>query len=290
MAVKCLENYEIKPNTTFKIGGRARRAFFPETVAELVEVLAYLPAPVIIGGGSNLLVATGGLDADVVMTAGVRSFRAEENGRIFSDCGVMLPRVSQAAQRAGLSGFEFMSGIPGTVGGAVGQNAGAFGQDIAEVMAGADLYDLKNRRAVKVPAADMGFSRRRCAMLDAGGHVLLAAEFKLGHSSPDAVAAKMRENKEKRLATQPGPGFLSAGCVFRNPEGDYPAGMLLDQAGAKGLRCGGASVYHDHANFIISDGSATSADVRALMAKMAALVKAKFNIDLEPEIRVFGGG
>ncbi len=285
MPITYLEDYELKKHTTFKIGGKAKRLFIPETTEELIEILHNACSPVILGGCSNVLISSDGINGEVILTTELKRF--EILGRkISADCGVRVPVLSRAAQKNGLSGFEFMAGFPGTTGGVVLMNASAHGQSVCETFYRCRVFDMNKKEVLTLEKKDMLFEYRK-SILSSKNYILLDAEFELKEQEPELIAKQMQKNINFRKEKQPGLTLPNAGSVFKNPPGDS-AGRLLEEAGARGLKEGGAKIWEGHCNFIVNYENAQSRDVLCLMYKMYNMVKEKFNIKLEPEIRFIG--
>lgn len=278
----------LKLHTTWRIGGPADFFVEPRGTEELVRALAFareesLPVTVI-GGGSNLLVKDGGIRGLVIKIGGGFS-RLEISGeRVVAEAGVRLARLTGAALEAGVGGFEFLTGIPGTVGGAVVMNAGAFGRAAGDLCESVRLLDEDGR--LKTLSRRELFFGYRTSSLQGKNAVVVEAAFRGALREPAAIRADMEAVQKRRWATQPS-GYPSAGSVFKNPPGTS-AGFLIEQAGAKGLRCGGAAVSPVHANFIVNLGGATARDVLDLISKVKTVVKQRFAVELELEVQVLG--
>ena len=279
----------IVPNTSFRIGGPARRMAFPERGEQLVLLLDMAARcgarPLVMGNGTNLLAPDEGLDRLVIDTsAGLSRVEAGGTpGTILAEAGASLARVADFACRQGLAGLEFAHGIPGTVGGAVCMNAGAYGGEMAQVVREATLL-LPEEGIRTLTGAEMAFGYRRSFLTDHPDAVVLRAEFCLTPGDPAAIRGRMKELLEKRRASQP-LEFPSAGSTFKRPEGYY-AGTLIDQCGLKGLTVGGAQVSEKHAGFVINRGGATCADVKELIRQIQERVFAQAGVRLEPEVRI----
>lgn len=285
MDCEVIENYELKKHTTFKIGGCAKRAFFPKTVEEFTQLLTELENPVILGGCSNILISSGGIDNDVILTSGLNNF-SFENNRIYAQCGVKVPLLSREAEHNSLSGMEFMIGFPGSVGGAVYMNASAHSQAISDTFLSCRVFDLDKREIVELNKEEMKFGYRSSIMQEKP-YVLLDAKFELRPENKEEITAIMLRNLEFRKDRQPSLAMPNAGSIFRNPPNDS-AGRLLEKAGVKGMKEGGAAVWLGHANFIVNEHNATSKDVSHLMNKMYNMVKDKYTIELVPEVKFVG--
>ena len=276
-------------HTSFRIGGPARRMAFPERGEQLVLLLDHAIAcgarPLVIGNGTNLLCPDAGLDRLVIDTsAGLNRVEAGGTpGTILAEAGASLARVADFACRQGLAGLEFAHGIPGTVGGAVCMNAGAYGGEMGQVVQGAAvLFPEEGVRYLPGPALDFGY--RHSLLSDHPDAVVLHAVFRLVPGDQAAIRDRMRELMEKRKASQP-LEYPSAGSTFKRPAGHY-AGTLIDQCGLKGLTVGGAQVSEKHAGFVINRGGATCADVVELIRQIQARVLDAAGVRLEPEVKI----
>ena len=274
-------------HTTFRVGGPADLFYLPRSAAELKKALqaadsAGVPA-LVIGNGSNLLVRDGGVHGLVIALGEDFSTVRVEGTTLFAEAGARLSRVAQTAQAAGLAGLEFASGIPGTLGGGVAMNAGAYGGQISDVLIDAEVLLDGEVRTLDRAALEMGY--RSTLPLRKGG-IVTSARFELTPDDPAAIDARMRELNARRRDKQP-LNFPSAGSTFKRPEG-YFAGALIEGAGLKGASVGGAQVSPKHAGFIVNTGSATAADVLALIHHVQETVYQKDGVRLELEVRVVG--
>ncbi len=273
--------------TSFRIGGPAALLALPRSIEQLVgmrRLAAACQAPVLVlGAGTNVLAPDEGLDALVLCTReGLTEVEAVDETHLRAQCGAPLAKVAVMAQQMGLSGLEFAHGIPGTVGGGVLMNAGAYGGEIRDVAVCTRV--LRADGAIEtVEGADQGFGYRHSAFeqMDA---VILETTFALKPADPAEILEKMQQLRKKRAASQP-LEYPSAGSTFKRPETGFAA-ALIDQAGLKGLSVGGAQVSEKHAGFVINRGGATAADVLALMEQIAARVRAASGVHLEPEVRI----
>lgn len=287
--LRLLENEPMSAHTSFRIGGPARLFASPSCAEEAAELLRLCreagTEPLVIGNGTNLLVADEELDA-VVLRIGEDMSAVEPlgEGRIRAGAGVPLARLAQRAQALGLSGMETLSGIPGTLGGAVVMNAGAYGGEIKDVAVEADYVGRDGCCTLR--GAELDFGYRRSAF--SGGDALVTgAILALTPEDPEKILLKMRELSEKRRASQP-LDIPSAGSTFKRPVGGYAA-ALIDQAGLKGFSVGGAQVSPKHAGFVVNVGGATFADVTALMEQIQARVYETSGVRLEPEVKIIRG-
>ena len=278
-------DFEIKNLTTFKIGGKVKTLYIPEKVEELTELLRTLDNYIVLGSCSDILFSSNGYSGNVIITTGLKNFEIRGT-RVYAECGVKDPLISQKVSEASLSGLEFLIGLPGTIGGAVYMNAGAHGQCIADVFVSACLYDKETKEVVFKQKSEMDFSYRH-SILHEGRYVLLSAEFELTKQPVENIKELMERNLTFRKTIQPSLANPNAGSVFKNPENDS-AGRLLDKAGVKSFDFPTVKIWDKHANFIINKGNATSEDVLELMVKMYQAVKNMYTIELTPEVIFIG--
>jgi UDP-N-acetylmuramate dehydrogenase len=281
------EHVALARYTTIGTGGHARYFARPETVDELQGLLRRArdegAAVEVVGLGSNLLVADEGVEALVLKLAGGLAAAEVDDGLLVAGGGAPNAVCLHRARAAGLGGFEFASAIPGTAGGGVRMNAGAYGREWKDVLVDAVVVDADGARTLTPRELDLSY--RHSAL--APGQVVARVRFRLEPSSPDAVKAKAGELLARRKATQP-TNKRTFGSVFKNPGGDRGAGALIEACGLKGHRIGGAIVSPRHANFIENAGGATSADCLALMAEARRRVHDEFGIELEHEVQFLG--
>ena len=285
MEIEVKENYEIKNLTTFKVGGNVKQIYFPANQQEFVYLLKTIKNPLILGGGSNVIFSSQGYDGVVISTIKMSQIFVRGT-KILVECGVKGPFASQTAYNSSLSGFEFMIGFPGTLGGNIFMNAGAHGQNISDAFTKACLYDLKTKEVVYFEKEQMKFGYRT-SILQNGRYILLGAEFDLKKNSQEVIKELMDRNLEFRKNIQPSLATPNAGSVFKNPENDS-AGRLLDKAGVKSFEINGVKVWEKHANFIVNTGDGTSEDILELIYRMYKQVKDTYTIELEPEVRFIG--
>ena len=278
----------MKKHTTFKIGGAADVFLLIETEEQLREVLKTIKENnipyFVLGNGSNLLVGDKGIRGTVVCLYKKMDKICVDGERITAQCGAMLSRVASNAANAGLAGLEFASGIPGTIGGAVYMNAGAYGPEMKDVVESVRYMD-KNGEIHTVSGTECGFGYRR-SMFTNSDDIILGCTFKLKKAEKKEIRALMNELAERRVSKQP-VDKASAGSVFKRPEG-YFAGGLIEEAGLKGYAIGGAQVSEKHAGFIINKGDATAEDVLNLINYIKDIVYNKNNVVLETEIKMIG--
>ena len=275
-------------HTSFRIGGPAKRMAFPKTREQLVVLMGFLQdagvKPLLIGNGTNLLVADKGLDTVVIDTSAELShIELTDEGEIAADAGVSLAKLALFAWKNGLTGLEFAHGIPGTVGGGVCMNAGAYGGEMKQVLrSAAVLFPEEGIRTLS--CEELNLSYRHSLLTEHPEAVVLYAEFELTPGDPEAIRAAMRELMAKRKASQP-LEWPSAGSTFKRPKGHF-AGTLIDQCGLKGLTVGGAQVSEKHAGFLINRGGATFADMAELIRQVQQRVLEETGVTLEPEVKI----
>ena len=275
--------------TTFRVGGPADVLVNIDSAAEISVALRAARAagvPVtIIGNGSNLLVRDGGIRGLVMRISQPMSALTREGDTLRVQAGATLPAVAGFAQRSGLEGLAPMAGIPGTIGGAVIMNAGAYGGEMSQVVTRVDAIARSDGKPIRFEGRALGFAYRHSAMMDAGV-IVTDVTLRLAPGDPDAIAKRTEELLAARRGKQP-LEYPSAGSTFKRPEGAFAA-KLIDDAGLKGLRIGDAQVSEKHAGFIVNLGSATASDILALMAEVQSRVLAASGITLEPEVRILG--
>ena len=273
-------------HTTFRIGGPVRLMALPKTVGEAKKALQAAGereiVPFFLGNGSNLLVADEGYDGFVLKLTGEMDQIQEINCHLVAGSAVLLSRLAVAALGRGLTGLEFAHGIPGSLGGAVTMNAGAYEGEMAQVISSVTCL-TRTGEVETVPAADCGFSYRRSAF-SGGTRLILRAEFSLSQGDPEEIRAKMEDLARRRKEKQP-LEYPSAGSMFKRPAGHFAA-ALIDQCGLKGFTVGGAQVSEKHAGFVINRGGATCADVLALVDQVKERVLQQTGVELEMEVRV----
>ena len=287
--LKVAHDEPMSRHTSFRVGGPAKRLAFPTSGEQVVLLLDYARTcgarPLVIGNGTNLLAPDAGLDRLVIDTsAGLnRLEEGNEPGILTAEAGVSLARLADFACKQGLTGLEFAHGIPGTVGGAVCMNAGAYDGEMKQVIESVTvLFPEEGVRTLSCEKMD--FSYRHSLLSDYPDAVVLRASFRLALGESEAIREKMRELMARRKASQP-LEYPSAGSTFKRPIG-YFAGTLIDQCGLKGLTVGGAQVSEKHAGFIINTGTATAADVLTLIRQVQDRVFAEKGVRLEPEVRI----
>ena len=284
--LEILQEEPMAAHTTFRIGGPARRFARPrrpEELSALLELAGERRWPVLlVGNGSNLLVSDRGLDRLVIHTGALERIARTGENVLRSGAGAGLARLASFALREGLTGLEFAHGIPGSLGGAVCMNAGAYGGEMRQVVTRVWAWFPGEGTAVLGPEA-LGFGYRHSVFSEKPGAVL-EAEVALAPGDPAAIRETMEDLSRRRREKQP-LGLPSAGSTFKRPEGRF-AGALIEQCGLKGVRVGGAQVSPKHAGFVVNTGGATCADVRALIELVRARVREETGVDLEPEVKI----
>ncbi len=286
--VAFLEKEPLSRHTTFRIGGPADRFVQPSGEEELVRVCreaadAGIPT-LVIGKGSNLLVSDKGIRALVIHTGGLDRVR-RQGTCLEAGAGISLARLASDACEEGLSGMEFAHGIPGSLGGAVYMNAGAYGGEMAQIVESVRI--LRGGRILEVSGGEMAFSYRYSALKKEGG-IVLSARLRLTEGDPAAIRERIRDLDARRKEKQP-LEYPSAGSFFKRPAGHF-AGALIEGAGLKGASVGGAQVSEKHAGFVINRGNATCGDVVALMRLVQDGVLRESGVRLEPEVLFVGEG
>ena len=277
--------------TSLRVGGRVDWLLLPETEEEAAAVAGALDAAGVawrvLGAGSNVLADD---DEHRYVLLSMREVKGEarfEGERVSVSAGYSLPRLCVEAARHGLSGIEGLGGIPGTVGGALWMNAGAYGHEIGQVVESVRV--ARGGRVVEVPGAEVRWDYRHTSFRE--GELLLGATLRLTPDEPEKIKARMDEAKQKRFATQPH-GARSAGCFFKNPpESGLSTGKMIDEMGMKGERRGGAVVSPVHANFIVTEGpDARAADALSLAEEIRERFRREHGIELEYEVELWGAG
>ena len=277
----------MKKHTTFKTGGKADVFIQPSSAEQLSLLLRFCSeqglSPFILGNGSNLLVSDDGIRVPVIAVGeGLDTLCLLDDTTVFAGAGTPLIRLCKFALEHCLSGLEFAYGIPGSVGGAVFMNAGAYGGEMRDVVVRAEHLTMRGEPgACEGDTLEFGY---RSSIYKTTPCVITGAVFKLQKGDPQQISAKMQELLQRRKDKQP-LEYPSAGSVFKRPEG-YFAGALIEQSGLKGKRVGGAAVSEKHAGFIVNLGGATTGDVLALIEICKTTVKEKFGVSLETEIQM----
>ncbi len=272
---------------TFRVGGPAEVLVLPECdrVADVVRICRSNGLPyTIIGNGSNLLVGDKGIAGVVIELGRPASEIRIEGSRVYAQAGAMLSKVAHEAAQNGLSGMEFASGIPGTIGGAVFMNAGAYGGEMSQIIAEVTVLTPEgDEKVLSVEELELGY-RHSC--IEEKGYIVLSAVLELKQGEKEEILSAMEELKKQRVEKQP-LEYPSAGSTFKRPQG-YFAGKLIMDAGLRGYTVGGAQVSEKHCGFVVNKGGATAEDITQLMQDVQDKVKAQFGVVLEPEVRRLG--
>jgi len=278
---------EMKNHVHFRVGGPADILLIPESKEEVIRTIKIcrennIPFYVV-GNGSNLLVKDGGIKGVVIKLNKLKNIKTYDNF-VEAECGAMLKDVSNAALKESLTGLEFSCGIPGTIGGAVFMNAGAYNGEISQVIESAEIIDNENNiRTLTKDELELGY---RTSAIMKKNYIVLSAKFKLEKGSLDSIKDVVEDLTKKREAKQP-LEYPSAGSTFKRPEG-YFAGKLIQDAGLKGYKIGGAAVSEKHSGFVINKSNATATDILNLIKHIQSEVKTQFGVDLHTEVRIIG--
>lgn len=284
-----IEDAEMKEYTSFKAGGKASLLVVPQSVSELkqtVHLIASREIPfMIMGNGTNLLIRDGGYHGVVIRLSAPLAQINVEGNVVSAGAGASLAVVARTAMEAGLSGLEFASGIPGSLGGGIFMNAGAYGGELKDVTTSVQVLDRKGEHITVLSSDEMMFGYRHSKLMETGG-IVLSASFSLKNGEKQQIAATMKEYTDRRNQKQP-MDLPSAGSFFKRPEGHF-AGKLIQDAGLAGLTVGGAQVSTKHCGFLVNQEDATATDIITLMHLVQATVLDQSGILLEPEVRIIG--
>ncbi len=283
----CFMNESLKKHTTYGIGGPADLMIFPKSKQDLIKVIEIINENkiqlTILGSGSNVLVSDNGIRGAVIsLKNSLKQIEVDEN-ILYAECGTMLGKIVKHAVKNNLIGLENLNGVPGTLGGALIMNAGAWGGEISENLIHVEVINSKSE-IQKIQKKDLNFSYRQSSFNK--DDILLSAKFNLKKADKDIIKENFIEAQSGRKKSQP-LNKRSAGSLFKNPKNNS-AGKLLDEAGLKGFSIGDAKISEKHANFFINDGDATSKDMLMLIKKAHKEVKDKFNVNLSLEVKLMG--
>ena len=283
----CLMNESLKKHTTYGIGGPADLMIFPKSKQDLIKVIEIINKNkiqlTILGSGSNVLVSDNGIRGAVIsLKNSLKKIEVDDN-ILYAECGTMLGKIVKHAVKNNLIGLENLNGVPGTLGGALIMNAGAWGGEISENLIHVEIMNSKSE-IHKIQKKDLNFSYRQSSFNK--DDILLSAKFNLKKADKDIIKENFIEAQSGRKKSQP-LNKRSAGSLFKNPKNNS-AGKLLDEAGLKGLSIGDAKISEKHANFFINDGDASSRDMLMLIKKAHKEVKDKFNVNLSLEVKLMG--
>ena len=283
----CFMNESLKKHTTYGIGGPADLMIFPKSKQDLIKVIKIINENkiqlTILGSGSNVLVSDNGIRGAVIsLKNSLKQIEVDEN-ILYAECGTMLGKIVKHAVKNNLIGLENLNGVPGTLGGALIMNAGAWGGEISENLIHVEVINSKSE-IQKIQKKDLNFSYRQSSFNK--DDILLSAKFNLQKADKDVIKDNFIEAQSGRKKSQP-LNKRSAGSLFKNPKNNS-AGKLLDEAGLKGFSIGDAKISEKHANFFINDGDASSRDMLMLIKKAHKEVKDKFNVNLSLEVKLMG--
>ena len=278
----------MKKHTTFRVGGNADYFVVPKTEEEVKNIVSLCKSEgmpyFILGNGSNLLVGDKGYRGVIIQICKEMNQIEVQGTSLLVQAGALLSKVGSAALEAGLAGFEFASGIPGTMGGAVFMNAGAYGGEMKDILAEVTVLDENGEvRVLKKEELELGY---RTSVVAKKGYVVLSARVELQSGDKKKIEARMQELKVQRTTKQP-LEYPSAGSTFKRPEG-YFAGKLISDSGLRGFQVGGAQVSEKHCGFVINKENATASDIVELMNQVIEKVQNEFGVTLEPEVRKLG--
>lgn len=283
-----LYNEPMKNHTSFKLGGAVDIFVEPDNTEELAKAIKSLREHTvpyyIIGNGSNLLVSDKGLRGAVVKIGDKFGSVTISEDRVIAECGILLSTLSKMAAKSSLTGMEFASGIPGALGGAVAMNAGAYGGEMKDIVEWVEVLD-QDLELKRLQNSEMEFSYRK-SVVEPRKYIVIRCCLKLKKGDPDEISSIMADLTERRKTKQP-LHLPSAGSTFKRPEG-YFAGKLIEDAGLRGFSLGGAQVSPLHCGFVVNNGTATARDVYDLIRYVQKTVYEKFNVKLEPEVKILG--
>ena len=274
----------LKKHTTFQVGGNSDCLIFVEKENELASLIKFLDEKNIprflIGNGSNLLVSDDGFRGVILETKKLFNEIKVDGEKIIAKAGALMSKIGSVALENNLSGFEFAAGIPGTIGGGVVMNAGAYGGELKDVIESVTVLTDKGEIET-IPGSEMGFGYRKSVVREKG-YIVLSTVIKLKSGNHEEIKALMDDLRDRRKSKQP-LEFPSAGSTFKRPEG-YFAGKLIEDSGLRGFSVGGAQVSEKHCGFVINKGNATASDINKLITEVAKKVKEDQNVELEPEV------
>ena len=289
LKIKHYDDFQLTNFNTLQLKATAKEFWMPDNYGEMISLLKKFKDenPIVIGNGSNILFSSKKIMQPIIYTGFIKTAIVLGN-TIEAEAGIKTQALSKLAYDKGLTGFEFLIGIPATLGGAIYMNAGAHKQTISDYLISAKVYDCKNNKILNLSKNELNFSYRH-SILKEKEYILLSAKFELPKVKKEEIKAKMDENLIFRKNRQPNLALPNAGSVFKNPPNcELSAGALIDKCGFRGFRLGECEVYENHCNFIINKGSATSIDYTNIVFEIYTKVKEKFNIELTPEIIFIG--
>ena len=287
--IECAKDIPLSSKSSFKIGGKAGLAVFPKNVSELEFIIKALDMPyIVVGNGSNILFEDEGYRGCVIFTEKMNSVKVEGN-RLYAGAGMSFTALATMAKNASLTGLEFAYGIPGSVGGAVVMNAGAYGGQVSDVLESCEVFDTEKCEFYTFTKDKMELSYRHSILSENKNLICVGATFALKEGNKAEIDAVMRDLMQRRISKQP-LEYPSAGSVFKRPAPDLFVGKMIEDSGLKGYTVGGAQISEKHAGFIINIGGATASDVLGLVEHIKGVIRANYGVELECEIRRVGSG
>ena len=289
--LKIYQNFNISRFSTFKIGGKAEFFCMPESFKEIQDAISFAEKNnlkiYIIGGGANILFSDGLLNGLIISTKKLNKC-CIENNFVTADSGISIDQLNKSVIKKSLSGLEFSSGLPGTLGGAVYMNARAYGKELADIVENVNVLDKKNRKIIDLKKQNLGFSYKKSVFMENPDYIIVSAVLKLSKGIKKVIKELYKKNKKDRIAKRQFE-FPSAGCVFQNDyEKNIVTGRLIEELGLKGFKIGGAEISMHHGNFIINKDRAKAAHVKELIEYIEKIVYEKKGIELKREIRLLG--
>lgn len=290
--IECSMELALSSKSSFKIGGKADLAVFPKNSGELEYTVAYLKNReipfTVVGNGSNILFEDEGYRGCVIFTEKMNTVKVDGN-RLSAGAGASFTALAVAAKNASLTGLEFAYGIPGSCGGAVVMNAGAYGGQVSDVLESCEVFDAEKCEFYTLIKDEMELSYRHSILSENKNLICIGASFTLKDGKKEEIESVMRDLMHRRISKQP-LEYPSAGSVFKRPAPDLFVGKMIEDSGLKGYTIGGAQVSEKHAGFIINVGSATAKDVLDLVEHIKSVIRANYGVELECEIRRVGTG
>lgn len=290
--IECRNALPLSSKSSFRIGGKADLAVFPKNASELEYVVAYLKDReipyIVVGNGSNILFEDEGYCGCVIFTEKMNEVKVDGN-RIYAGAGTSFTSLAVTAKNSSLTGLEFAYGIPGSVGGAVVMNAGAYGGQVSDVLESCTVFDAEKCEVYSLTKDEMELSYRHSVLSENKDLICVGATFTLKEGKKDEIDAVMRDLMQRRISKQP-LEYPSAGSVFKRPAPDLFVGKMIEDSGLKGYTVGGAQVSEKHAGFIINIGNATASDVLGLVEHIKGVIRQNYGVELECEIRRVGNG
>ncbi len=290
--IECANALPLSSKSSFKIGGKAGLAVFPRNASELEYVVAYLKDReipyTVVGNGSNILFEDEGYRGCVIFTEKMNEVAVDGNC-ITAGAGASFTALAVTAKNASLTGLEFAYGIPGSCGGAVVMNAGAYGGEVAQVLESCSVFDAEKNEVYTLTKDEMALSYRHSILSENKNLICICATFALKEGKKEDIDSVMRDLMQRRISKQP-LEYPSAGSVFKRPAPDLFVGKMIEDSGLKGYTVGGAQVSEKHAGFIINIGNATAKDVLGLVEHIKSVIRKDYGVELECEIRRVGNG